>query len=559
MAAQLFRQALEIGRDFFADHAGHQPLEARGVELIQQRERYADRHAIERMRRLEAVGKLEIHIAHRHAARKLRFADIRGGVAHQVFARHVEQLRLRRFGLLAPRFEGGGVVHARRDQRVVKREQRLFVHQHVGAARLVFEFADLGDQALVVGEKRPFSFDLAGGKPLTDEHLARFGRIERPVVHAPARHQCESVERDALPRIDHAALGLPMRIEVMALDQMTGHTLDPFRLDLRHAARIQPRGLGEFGRHHPLRGCLLETRAGKNRALHTAPAEIGVALLGLETKIAQQAGEQRAMNLFVGRRRFVAGDAEFGHQRVQLAVHVAPFAHAARRKKIILQVLGELAVRFLVLQRLFEPCPQFDEGEKIRALVVEFRVRLISRGGALIGAGARILDFERGGDDEDFTHALMFLRGDDHARDSRIDRKLGEPPADVGQFVAFINGAEFGQQLIAVGDHARARRFEEREILDVADLQRLHAQDGGRQRATQDFRLGELGARLVIVLAIEPDAHAGRHATATAGALIGGGARDVLDLQLLNLVAIAVTVDAREAGVDDVTDARHRQ
>ena len=43
------------------------------------------------------------------------------------------------------------------------------------------------------------------------------------------------------------------------------------------------------------------------------------------------------------------------------------------------------------------------------------------------------------------------------------------------------------------------------------------------------------------------------------GALVGRRLRDLLDLQLLDLVAEAVALDAREPGVDHVADARHGQ
>ena len=46
---------------------------------------------------------------------------------------------------------------------------------------------------------------------------------------------------------------------------------------------------------------------------------------------------------------------------------------------------------------------------------------------------------------------------------------------------------------------------------------------------------------------------------AAAGALVRRGLRDRLDRQLLDLVAVRVAADARQAGVDDVADARHRQ
>ena len=52
MPPQLFRQPFQIRGDFLADHARHQPFKARGVELIEQRERHGHGHAIERMARL---------------------------------------------------------------------------------------------------------------------------------------------------------------------------------------------------------------------------------------------------------------------------------------------------------------------------------------------------------------------------------------------------------------------------------------------------------------------------------------------------------------------------
>ena len=154
---------------------------------------------------------------------------------------------------------------------------------------------------------------------------------------------------------------------------------------------------------------------------------------------------------------------------------------------------------------------------------------------------------------------MLLLRREDHARDARIDREFRELPADARELVALVDRAQLGEQLVAVGDHARTRRIEERKVLDVADLERLHAQDHARERRAQDLGIGELRARRVIVFGVQADAHAGGHASAAARALIGRCARNPFDLQLLDLVAVAVAVDAREPGVDHVADARHRQ
>ena len=177
-----------------------------------------------------------------------------------------------------------------------------------------------------------------------------------------------------------------------------------------------------------------------------------------------------------------------------------------------------------MFERLGVPLPHFEVGDKVGALVIEFRMRLIGSRGPLIRAIARILNFQRRGDDQHFCRATMLIGGDDHAGYPRINRKLRQTPAYPGQFVALIDGTEFRQQLIAVSNHARAGRFKKGEILDVADLQRLHAQDHGRQRRAQDFRVGEFGPQFVIIFGVEPYAHPGGDATATAGTLVSRGA-----------------------------------
>ena len=224
-----------------------------------------------------------------------------------------------------------------------------------------------------------------------------------------------------------------------------------------------------------------------------------------------------------------------------------------------MQLLGELAVGLLVLERVLEVVPQLEEREEIGALVVEPRVRLIGGVGALERALARVLNFERRGDDQCLGHAMLLARREDDARDARVDREPGELPANLGEFVARVDRPQLGEQLIAVGDHARAWGFEKREVLDVAYPERLHAQDHARQRRAQDLGVGEFRARMVIVFAVKADAHAGRHAPAAPGALVGRRARNVFGLQLLDLVAVAVAVDARQARVDHVADAGHGQ
>jgi hypothetical protein len=75
---------------------------------------------------------------------------------------------------------------------------------------------------------------------------------------------------------------------------------------------------------------------------------------------------------------------------------------------------------------------------------------------------------------------------------------------------------------------------------------RLHAQDHAGQAGTQDLRLGIGRALVEILLVVELEADASRDPAAAPGALAGRRARDRLDLQLLDLVAMRVALDARQ-------------
>ena len=138
-------------------------------------------------------------------------------------------------------------------------------------------------------------------------------------------------------------------------------------------------------------------------------------------------------------------------------------------------------------------------------------------------------------------------------------RAIVRPVAVSLRCPCLVDRAEFGQRLPAVGDRARIGRFEEREILDAAQAERQHAQDHAGQRGAADFRIGVARPRLEIGFGIQPVAGARRDASAAALALVGAGLADRFDVQAVELLPRAVALDAREAGIDHVVDARHRQ
>ncbi|QKK06685.1 MAG: hypothetical protein HND58_12015 [Planctomycetota bacterium] len=115
--------------------------------------------------------------------------------------------------------------------------------------------------------------------------------------------------------------------------------------------------------------------------------------------------------------------------------------------------------------------------------------------------------------------------------------------------------AELDERLVGVADAAGGGAVEEGEGAGVAEAEGLHAEDDAGEGAAEDLRVGELGALSVVVLGVEADADAVRDAAAPAGALVGGGLGDRLDVEALHAGAGVVPVDSGEACVHDVVDA----
>ena len=409
---------------------------------------------------------------------------------------------------------------------------------------------DVEHQLVVVREKVPapgiFLADLAADQPLANKDFTRFLRIHRPEVNPLFRIDQHPVKRRTFEGNDLHRLLLPVRIEPAPLDQMCADLLQPLRFDARHAAGKEPGRFGDLGGGDPLAGLLVERRSGMDQELHPACAEVMPRILGLASNVAEQAGEQCAVDRLVGCGNLVLLPLVFGGETVQLTVNVAPLAHAQRRQKIFVTRLHQLALRFLVLDLGLVPVPQLEPGEEFRLLVGKLPVRGVGTALALLRALARVLHGQRGGDHQHLAQTTLFACGDDHARHARVERHLRQFLPDRCQRALFGHRAEFEQELVAVADRLRRRRLDEGEILDIADAQRLHAQNHPGQRRAQDFGVGIRRAQAEFLLVIQAYTHSGRHPPATPGPLVGRGLGDLLDLQVLDLVAIGVALDARQ-------------
>jgi len=255
----------------------------------------------------------------------------------------------------------------------------------------------------------------------------------------------------------------------------------------------QPRRLNQFGRHDPPGWLLEQRRSGEHREFRVAGTEILVARAFFQADVGQQAGQQSLVYLVCLGWFLVDGEAKAAGDLAQLAVQILPFPDPE-----IIEELGTtefakpVAGQFLLL--FAQVLPQVQETGEVGVRIGEAGVLL---GGLGLGVGralSRVLNGQCGGDDEYLTQAAVRVRRHDHPGEAGIDRQPGELAAEVGEALALVanvrvQGAEFLEQLHAIGDVAAVRRVDERERGQVAQAQRGHLQDHRREIGAQDLRI----------------------------------------------------------------------
>ena len=427
----------------------------------------------------------------------------------------------------------------------------------------MFQRLDFLHEFGIVLEEAPFAHPVlaysAFDEGLTNQDFARQFRVARPVMHAPLGVQHQAMQSDALPGHDLPRPFLPVRLINMPADQVAADLLQPLRLDLRNAAGEQSRGFHQFGGNDPATGFLQQRRSGMNVEADAARTEIILVLLADQAYVAEQAGQQSLVNGLVTRRDLILFPSMLVAKGHQLTMNIAPLAQTKPVDEVLPAPLT-LLVAGLVLPDFVAGGPELQVGQEFRFFVLPLGVRLVGGPRVLLWPVAAILGAQGGGDDQYLTQATVLARGEDHAADLRIERQFGQFETDLGQFLArLVDGTEFGEQLVAISDHSRQRRFEKGKVLDIAQVQRLHAQDDASEAGTQNLGFG-IGRSLVeIFLVVELEADAGRHPAAAPRALGGRRAGDRLDLQSLDLAAMRIALDACQPRVDHVADAGHGQ
>ena len=314
-----------------------------------------------------------------------------------------------------------------------------------------------------------------------DEQRARQLRVDRAVGDGAPGDDRQPVQRRALGRDDRAALALPARLGVRALDQVPGERLDPARLDLRRGVAEQARRLDELGDHRPCRRLARERRARRQREARTARARVLTAAGVAHADMREQPRQQRAVNLVGLRRVLVDLHPDRARGAAQRSGEILPLTDAQVVQVLRVAHPAKAVSRALLLLRA-QMAPEVEKRDEVRALVLEAGVVLVGLG-ALVGrAHARVLDRQRRRDDDHLFRAAQAVGLEHHPPHARIDRELREAAAELRQSPARVlrvevERAELVQQQLAVAHLAAVGRIEEAEVLDLAQAQRLHLQD----------------------------------------------------------------------------------
>ncbi len=138
----------------------------------------------------------------------------------------------------------------------------------------MFQVLDLADELLVVRKEWRAGIELPAYQRIANEYLARFLRIDQAEIDAALAIHHQPVQGGALRCGYLRRTFFPARLAIRSFQQMGANPLQPFRLDLRDATRIQAAGIDQLGRHHPLAGLLRQMRTRPQMEFDGARAKV---------------------------------------------------------------------------------------------------------------------------------------------------------------------------------------------------------------------------------------------------------------------------------------------
>ncbi len=187
-------------------------------------------------------------------------------MTHQIITVQIKQLRICLLCIAAPCIKPGAVDHISWDTCIVEGFDQRIIYQHILTSLLMLQLFDLFNQLLIVFIKRPAInpglIDFSCHQAFPDKNLAGCRYIQWAIVNATFCLQSQAMQSRPLKRYNLHGLLFPMRFAIATPNQVLTDLFDPFRVHPGHATRKQTGRLGQFSRHNPFAGLLLQIRPG---------------------------------------------------------------------------------------------------------------------------------------------------------------------------------------------------------------------------------------------------------------------------------------------------------
>ncbi len=258
-----------------------------------------DRDAVCGRTRLELVGHRQRDAVLLPGLRVVLRADRVRVVLDQELLGQGEQIRLSLAHLLPPGVEVLRRDDLGREQCVVEVDQRLVVDHDVPPPGPGLELGQALEQSPVVVKEAVMRLPVALDQSVANKQVSRLLWVDARIAHLASGNQGHAIQGDLLQRHGAAALLLPMRLAVAALDQMAGEALDRRGVGACVEARPEPGGLDQFGRHNPRRLLLEERRTRRDAEARTPSADV-LALLDIsQTDVGKESRQQRPVDCVV--------------------------------------------------------------------------------------------------------------------------------------------------------------------------------------------------------------------------------------------------------------------
>ncbi len=241
--------------------------------------------------------------------------------------------------------------------------------------------------------------------------------------------------------------------------------------------------------------------------------------------------------------------AEFLHPAAGGQLRIGPPGPGFRPLRLCLVRLG--GVRLLMVRM-----PDPEQGHEVGAAISKFRMGLVRLLFLVQRSLPRVLDTERGNQDDHFIEGPLLLAFNQHACQAGVQRKLCHHAPDGGQSTMAVDGSQLPQDSEGVFYGGGRGRVQEGKVLDASQPQEEHPQDHFRQVGAQDFRRGMQGPGKIVVPGVQADADSGLNPPAAALPLIGAGPGNGNDGKALSPGSGVVLGNAGHPGIDHIPNAR---